>query len=356
MPQMRHSPVCILGGGPAALLSQALLRHKGVAADVVADTLTGSLTPMQVGGVRVSPVPVFVSPESALFRKLAWGPLTDADRVTTGYSPTMPGPATDEALPGSYAEFMTQRYPDAQQRLIITKKHVGPVVFQRDLPGLRRKVLAHYPAGRAAARRVGFCDGVSPYLHYLERNPGPDALLESVRAIDIARRRVTTSTHRVITYERLICTLPLMHFLALANIATSLTALSGGAQLVVASCRQAAPRNHLLYDCDVASAVHRVFIPREGFVIAQVARGHWDADTAMITTRIQQLFDFGDPPIVLKRLTIPACYPLALSDYAQRDALVDTLQGSGVTLFGRFAQWEYLDLEELNWERIECLS
>ena len=200
----------------------------------------------------------------------------------------------------------------------------------------------------------GFSAGISSYLRYVERTPNLLVVNEAVLAVDVENRRVTTNSHQV-TYDRLISTLPLLDFLALASIKTSLTTLSEGAQMVVASTRQLRRQNQLIYDCDSTSPVHPAFIPVDNIVLAQVAREHWEKDVTVITARVQELFDFDDQPVAVKRLTLPSCYPLALSDSALRDKIISDLKRSGVTMFGRLAQWEYLDLEELDWEIIECL-
>lgn len=351
----RSCRVCILGGGPAALMAEAMLRKKGVETCIVAESILGNLMPIHIGGVRVAPIPIFVSQGTYLFRQMARNPLADSDFVTTNFSPLSNCDETDEIMSGSYAEFMMQKYPDAGRRLTITKKHVGPIAFQQDLPELRRKVQAHYPPGHTPTRREGFSDGVSPYLRYLECMPSTVTIREKVLAVDIEKRCVNTNSHRV-KCDRIISTLPLLDFLALANIKTSLTIVGGGAQILVASTSNWSGRNQLIYDCDGRSPVHRVFTPREGFVIAQIARAHWGIDDLAVTTRMQSLCDFADRPTVVGRITAQNVYPLASSNFELKNEIIRDMEHAGVTIFGRLAQWEYLDLEDLNWERIECLS
>lgn len=350
-----HSSVCILGGGPAALLSQIFLRQRGIDSTVVAGSVLGGLATMQFGGVRLSPIPIFVSPASDLYRRLAWAPPADADFVTVSNSPVKSNGHVDEIHAGSYAEFMVQRYPDAQQRLIITKKHLGETAFQRNFAGLCRKVLSHHPPGHRFADRIGFCEGVSLFLHYLEREGFPDPLRGPIRAIDVDRKCVVTESHQI-TYDRLISTVPLLDFLALAGMPTSLQVSGAGARFAVVRTRGEVTPNRLIYDCDAASPVHRVFTPLAHYAIVQVAQPAWDSDDAPIARRTGELLDLDEEPEILRRLAVENCYPLAVSDYGLRDAIVSDLQQRNVTLFGRFAEWEYRDIEELNWERIGCLS
>ncbi len=351
----RHSSVSILGGGPAALLSQIFLSRNGVSSCIFAESLLGNLAPLQIGEARVAPIPIFITPGTFLAGQLALGPLLETDQIDTRYTTVVRSHADDRPRPGSYADFMTQQYADAERRLIITKKHTGQLAFERDLPGLRRKVLSHYPVGHAPTRRVGFTDGVSPFLSFVERQQRITAIDDAVVAVDVAKRCFFTRSQRV-TYDHLVSTLPLLNFLTLAGMQTSLTTVSGGAQLVVASTRNLARRNQLIYDCDSNSPIHRVFIPRDHFVIAQVSRAHWDSADLTITARIQELCQFDDLPVTIRRMTVHDCYPLGLSDYSLRDEIIGDLRRSGVTLFGRLAQWEYLDLEELEWERITSLA
>jgi len=349
-----RNSLCILGAGPAALLSQAFLREKGCNPVVVADSVLGNLKPMRYEGVRVGMVPIFPFKESELFQRIAWEPPVAADRVSVTFAPGSED-LPDAISPGSHAEFIANNFSDSRRRLILAKKHVGTGVFTRGFPELRRKVVANYPQIKRERTLVGFAEGVSFYLRYIERGGFTVSVRERVLEVDVANRRVVTNS-REIRYERLISTLPISDLVRVAGIQTGIDFVGEGAQIAVAMVREPLEPNRIIYDCDAQSPIYRAFVPRGGFVVAQVARGHWEVDPGIVAKRIEQLFGLAATPLILRRFTINNCYPLAVSDYALKDELVHHLESSGITLFGRGAQWEYVDLDELEWGRIDSLQ
>ena len=346
-------PVCILGAGPAGLLAHAFLRARGCDPAIVAQSALGNLQPMQHDGLRVGIVPIFPPEDSDLFRRMAWKPAGSSDIVTVSYVQGEEGPP-GAISPGSHADFLVQSFSDIRRRLVLASKHAGEGVFQRGYPELRRKVASTYPQARRPRNYVGFCEGVSYYLRYIER-AGLGALpVEQILGIDVAGRRVVTES-REIGYEQLVCTLPITDFLRMATLRTNLEFVGTGAQLAVGVADGPVDCNHMVYDCDALSPVFRAFVPRSGFIVAQVAQGHWRSDPGPIAGRLQQLFGLEAAPRLVRRLDIGNCYPLAVSNGAERDRLVRELEDSGITLFGRGAQWQYLDLDELDWRRIDRL-
>lgn len=348
-----RAPVCILGAGPAALLAQAFLRRKGLDPIVVAESDFGNLKPMRHQGVRLGLVPIFPRADSELFQRMQWEPSRAADRVAVSFHGGCED-VRDAVAPGSHAEFITRNFEDSRRRLVLAKKHAGAQVFTHALPELRRKVVATYCGAPRGGSQLGFADGVSLYLRYLERERCGTTVGEPVLRIDLANRRVTTPS-RDIGYDRLVSTLPMADFLRLAGMGAPLELLGGGAQIAVAKASQPIGANQLVYDCDAQTPIFRAFVPRDGFVLAQVAPGHWQADSERIAERIAQLFALRAVPQVLRRFTIDDCYPLAVSDDARRQQVFDDLERSGVTLFGRAAEWKYLDLDELDWGRVDRL-
>lgn len=346
--------VCVLGGGAAALITNELLRRKGVSCCIIASSFLGNLAPIKVGINRISPVPIFIGYDSALYEKLGFGSPSGEDFVTTEYSGVFGIIRKEDIATNSFAESVERTYQDSKKRLIITRKHLGRLPFDHELPGLNRKVQAQHNPDRRAIRRIGFTEGVSPYLKFVESAPKPHVIAEQLVQVDIKRQCVTT-INRQIFYKQLVSTIPLLEFLSVSKIPNTLQTSSAGAQIYVFEARDTNHQNSLIYDCDARSPVHRVYAPPGNFVIAQIAYEQWGANDEAIGARISDLLGREIEAVSVKKITINNCYPLALSDYQQRDEIMKTLEGSGVTTFGRLGQWEYLDLEELDWGRIECL-
>jgi hypothetical protein len=349
-----RSPICILGAGPAALLSQAFLRKKGVKPMVVGESVLGNLSPMRHEGARVGLVPIFPIQESDLFQRIAAEAPAAPEPVAITFAQGAEE-LTDAITPGSHAEFLAQSFGDRQQRLILAKKHVGCEAFTRPFPELRRKVVASYPQVKRTRTLVGFAEGVSAYLHYIERAQFSVSVPERIVKVDLAKRCIVTASSEI-RYDQLVCTLPIPDLVRLAGIAPRVAFVGSGVQTAVAAVEEPLSANRVVYDCAARSPIFRAFVPRPGFIVAQVARGEWDAASGAIATRIAELFGLAAAPRILRRFTIDNCYPLAVSDEARRDELFHQLERSGTVLFGRAAQWRYLDLDELDWERIDGLQ
>ena len=80
-----------------------------------------------------------------------------------------------------------------------------------------------------------------------------------------------------------------------------------------------------------------------------MARSSWHEPADAIAQRVRELLGFEHSPRVVSTLDTLGCYPLGVSDYSEKAQLMAMLRSHDVTMFGRFAQWEYRDLDELDW-------
>lgn len=348
-----RTSVCTLGGGAAGLLGDLFLRRMAIDSTVVSKSSYGIIAPVLSGVIRFSPVPIFINAASDLFRRMGWEQMRGADYLKVTHLDVAANDTPQATIrSGSYAEFLVERYDGAVLPLILAQKHLGPVVFTDALPEVRRKVMSHYPpaGGRGKPERIGFLNGLCPYFVYLERQPRGRIVPETVRRIDLRGHCVFTRSH-TIHYDHLIVTIPLLEFLQLAGMQTKLAVRAAGAKFVVLKTDEPLTPNVMIYDGNERSAVYRAFIPRTEIVIVQLARSSWDSSLSELTARVQELLGLAGEPRVLRHFTIEDCYPLAVSDYGLKRLIEDELHKSAVTLFGRFSQWEYRDLDELEWER-----
>ena len=91
-------------------------------------------------------------------------------------------------------------------------------------------------------------------------------------------------------------------------------------------------------------------------MVVHVAREHWYAPKSDLARRVQVLLGFTHAPKWKDCITLANCYPLGVSDYALKACIRTELEARGVLLFGRFGEWEYRDLEELDWGRCDEFS
>jgi hypothetical protein len=347
--------VCILGGGPAALLAQLLLRAKGMEAFVVGASSLGSLLPLQVGAKRINAVPIFLTEGTFWHQRLIECVGTEHMAVKLDYSPTLGTHGSESIGRNSYSQFLEQNHADSNRRLIITKKQLGPRAFVDDYPALRRKVAAHYPSEGKRPSRIGFVDGLSPYLSLLEEANAGVTLTEDVSRIDVDGRLVETPSTSV-SYRYLVSTLPLARFLRLSHIDAELVCFGAGAQILVSRSPESFQSNYVIYVCDGSSSVHRVFTPHNDIAITQVSHPSWGASTSSILERTRYLLNVDAKLESIQRFAMQDCYPLGVSDEFLLEEIVRHLETLNVTLFGRFGEWVYKDLEELDWGKIQTLA
>lgn len=343
-----HASVCILGGGPSALLCNVLLRQNGVTPLLVANAFYGMLSPFQHRGLSFTAIPVFANVDSPLYQRMR-GTDVGADPLRVHYV-DYDGP-TPNAEPDrdSYGAFLRIRYGEDSFAVGLAAKHLGPIVHSHELPELRSKVLRHYGTATPRASRLGFLEGMSPYYVYIQQHLALLELVpERIDAIDLREHTVLTSSRRI-EYDRLICTIPFAQFLALARVHSNLRVETGDARFMVLETHDDAVPNDLVYDCRSSSPVYRVFVPRRGIAVVQMARSSWHEPPDAIAQRVRELLGFEHSPRVVSTLDTLGCYPLGVSDYSEKAQLMAMLRSHDVTMFGRFAQWEYRDLDELDW-------
>jgi len=343
-----HTDYCICGGGPAALLCAALLRQKGADTLIVSPRKFGMLTPVQAGGQSVTPTPIFPWLDSTLFTDLLAGALDAPSVLRAHYWETIA--REPERCPGrgSHAEFLRGFYDDPTRATILAEKHLGAAIYVREMPEVRRKVSRHYPAKSAARQKAGYYDGLSPYYVFLRNAEIGPAVDQAVCRVAPDESLVTAGTVEI-RYRHLISTIPLWSFLGLAGMETELRSEAGGAQFVLMTSEEEAEPNLVVYDCDSGSAVYRVFTPLPRVLVVQVAHAHWKADVSLTANRVATLLRLKTAPVVERVIEMPGCYPLGVSDEPLKEGLLRSLREKGIVSFGRFAEWRYADLDDLDW-------
>lgn len=347
-----RTKLCILGGGPAALLCGRFLLDRGIDVITIAASRHGMLSPIEIDGIRFSAVPIFVDPESGLFSRLNWEGDAPQDLLKVEYVGTSESGRRKTPTPGSVAEFLTRLHDDPTRAIVLARKHMGQTIDEEDIPELREKIRRHYIMKPQRQKRLGFHEGLSPYLHYLLKRPEVAIIYDTVEKIDVANKYVAGRLNTV-HFERLISTIPLDQFLALSNFNTGLATESGGAHFALFRTDEDIEINRLIYDCNPMSETYRLFVPVRGIIIAHSARQHWYASRTSVARRVQTLLGLTEVPMWKSCLTLPKCYPLEVSDYALKECIRRELETQGILLFGRFGEWEYRDLDELDWGRCD---
>lgn len=353
----------VVGDGLTAVFAAGLLQSiGGVDASLIpapVDPARGSLRPL-VDPALV--IPVFPSLDDTWFSRhlklLAEWPPTPLDpaadllRVSHRFADSAMGahPADGTAAPGSYAEqargvSLTQAYKQFGQQLCTT----APLLE------LQAKVRRHYPNSGDRPGRVGFLRGECAYAH-LARTVGRDLAVATSRCAHINHdlREVQLEDGRRLEYDSLVfCG-------SLGSLSSSL-GVSGeelvGAPAVFMTCSIPAgglPPNCLVYDYRQDSPILRVFVPAEGRLLVQLTV-NMPIDRYEVRLALESLLDLRPGPLRGPSI-LEGAYPLEPRPAETATALNEACELGGITRFGRYAEWRYVDLHELEWERLMELT
>jgi hypothetical protein len=347
------SRVCILGAGPAAILCGRILLSRGIEAVAIGRQNLGMLRPKNIDGIEFSPIPVFIRRNSPLLARFSdkWEP--QQELLSVEYSAQKLGATAITMQPASLAAFLSRYYKEPTRALVLAEKHLGKSIFSASFPEVQQKVQRHYPDGSHRDGRLGFVQGLSPQVHLLIGHPQCEVLEDEIQHVDLSRRTVK-GLQFVIQYERLISTINLGDFLALIGRSNLIAMESGSAEMAVFRTDELIQHNSLIYDCDPLSPIYRLFIPTQGIVIAHIARERWALSSIEIAEAVQRILALRGKPRYVERLALTACYPLAVSDLIAKEQLEESLHSLGALLFGRFGEWTYRDLDELDWEKVDA--
>ena len=110
----------------------------------------------------------------------------------------------------------------------------------------------------------------------------------------------------------------------------------------------------MLYDCDYGSKIIRIFSIHDNFLMAQLNGKTYNAITVSeIKDRIQILAPDINGLEYARDLYVPMCYPLELISDQSSLKSISYLKSKNVLPFGRFGNWEYSDLHELDWSSFD---
>lgn len=343
----------MLGAGPAGLIAAELMRRAGLAVVMAGGERFGLLNPVatQFGSVNI--LPIFPARESSLARRLGLHETYQrAPAVRVDYLHEVPSPKLQPGPDGSFRDQM--RHHANGRSLALAEKQVGSALLDRPLRLLRDKITRHY--GPTTFRdRIGHVDGLSPYYRWLEARPSPLPTYPPPLAIDLRAHRIRLSAGWL-AYGTLLVTTSLPSFLALAGLSRPLRLLHQGARFQVFELGAPTPANRVLYDCDPTSPVYRVFQPLPYLVTVQLARNAWRADPHLVAARLRNRFTGTGAHRFLQHITVPMCYPLDIANPEALAGLAAELRSLQVYLFGRLAEWMYLDLHELDWDLVDAIG
>ena len=354
----RNAELCILGTGPAARICSLFLKNTPHLV-VGNGPEMGSLSTFKIQGQEVNVIPIFPVYQSSLYKEL-WKEngvkhdfleYIDFGDIANEFSRIQH--LVSDANPDSYAAryYLKSKGIHTQKNILLAYKLLGNVMFTNGLRRLSDKVTRHYGSNLPNAR-IGFINGLSAYYDKLRTIPGEE-LLEGIKEIDIDNKRVITEQCEI-SYQRLISTLNLREMMRKVRGAPDIQLISKPASFFVVKTSSPLEPHKVIYDLELDSPIYRVFTIGLNIALVQLSILHSMADVGSkpIVDRLKQFFGQQFSIEFEYSYTIEDAYPLDSSSDMELNHFMSELEGKDVILLGRFAEWEYVDLHELDYSRI----
>ena len=346
-----RTQVLILGGGVLTPVLQKVLRQENFDA-IVISKCNSNFDKVFVGNSSVNYVPILAVENSYLTERLNTGQFSNGSVKTENfYDDSTPQDSNFEIVKGSYADFIMKSTNNLNY-VASSEKLYGKVVYTDPMPEIKAKVERHYinQSRINYGKRLGFKDGLNPYSHFNDESNTIfyDDLQQVV--INMEGKFVLVNGQKIF-YDVLINTLPAPTFLKLASVEHLLTFYATSTAFVIMTSNEPLIENRLVYDCNRTSNIYRLFTPNKNAIVAQMSQLR-SVDISAALKRAKEILDIRTDLSFVEEKTLRNCYPTKISNKEEFNLLRITMQAKDVLMFGRYAQWECLDLHELNWQKL----
>ena len=340
----------IFGAGYTGLIAAYFFKQKGVNF-LIAGTGQNQLFDIKVADSLISPLPIFPVDGSTLYKDLNLESLFTPAAVSVEDSATKNCSLSDYHYEkGSFAEFIYAG-PTPEKRLALSMKHWGTSILTKPYLEIQSKINRHYLPGMSSTR-IGYVEGLSLYWHFIKKE-----MVEVVDAGTFERidypNKIFYADKVEIHYEKLISTVPINLLFDACDLKVKPVLHFEAAYFLYFTHLSSFGINRIIYDYDMTSDVVRVIGITEFILAVQLpAYKKGVADLVCIKKKLEELIPFIKEIKFEKECFFKMSYPLEpIADPAVIDSKSLLIQNS-IIPFGRFGNWEYSDLHELNWKSI----
>lgn len=347
--------ICILGNGPAARICSFLTKTPHIL--IGNRDNFGLLTKTVITNSSFNLTPIFPVYNSHLYNEL-WKDdfekhyfinyskrgniLVEFDNIQELIS---------NANPQSYVVQCLKEKQDisTKENIVLAYKLFGKIIFERELDRLLTKVKNNYD-GVKPNKRIGYVNNLSLYYDKVANIKIKNFFSDEIKKIDIKRKIVSTKTSEI-EYDKLISTIDLRDFLCKINY-PNLGLMSNSAHFCLIKTNTILPINLGIYDVEIQSPVYRLFTISKNFVIVQFTLGCQNIESSLLFPTLYKLLGQVFEIQFEYRYTIKDAYPIYTSSDTLLQQYKSELESNNIHLIGRYAEWEYLDLHELNYSKL----
>ncbi len=338
----------IVGTGPAAMIHCLHLQENGADVFMAGTGMYGQLKPVKYDeiGKPVNLLPIFPVIESDLWKRMNTDE-NSANQLTLKKINHREFKLPSNGIKNSYCNYLLEYEKNFNIPYILSFKQFGDLIFDHKLTELQKKLSRNYNAGQPKFFKAGFKNGLSPYYRYLKSHEPFPIVHEKIDNIDISNKIAFTKDVSI-RYNHLIFTEPLPNLYEYTQIRKSFGLIHGGAKFLIFNSSEKLPENHLWYCCDISSNIYRTFVPQENLIVVQLSRNSWNTNPVEVGAELQTLLKLEVKVEHLDTKTYHACYPLDVTDIDRKSEMTSYLNNHSFYLSGRFAEWRYIDLHEVN--------
>ena len=346
--------LCIIGTGPTARICSHFFKQ--IPHLLIGDHQSlGSLAKSKIDELEINLIPIFPVFDSPLYHSF-WKESVfehtfldsiDIGDISSEFNNVIQN--LNNACPTSYASTCWSKSDDIQTKknIVLAYKLFGDIIFTESLDRLYAKVERHYGL-KVPGKRIAFADNISPYYDKINEISIDNVLCEEIVSIDIEKKNIHTESSTV-RYSKLISTINLSDFFVKVTNAPDVKLISRSASFFLFKINKCVAPNKVIYDIVADSPIYRVFTINSNILIVQLSYIHRNIDSKLILGHLYKLLDQTFAVELEHYYQIKDAYPLASSSELKLQQYLSELKSKKVFMMGRFAQWEYIDLHELNY-------
>ena len=298
-----------------------------------------------------SPLPIFPVEESELYQSSLFNDVPKQEPISVSFSKLENFNHKDYQIKDkSLASFMLSN-DGIDTRLCLGLKQWGDDMLTTPFSQVQDKIKRHY-ISKGGNTRMGYVNGLSLFKYAVDKL-NPEVLdYSNLKKVDIEKKQVHTDNY-IIKYDKLISTIPIHFLLDLCNLKQDHNTNHASAYFYFFKYKDGFNANQIIYDCDFKSDILRVFSIKDNFLLAQLRSDkHGQIPREKIQKRIQKLVPNIKELEFAKELFVPMSYPVELISTPDTLDSINVLKQNDIVPLGRFGDWKYSDLHELDWTSI----
>lgn len=346
--------ICILGYGFTSLIAYKKLLEKYNHNDILIlkDVSAKDILTLEIDSLIFSPLPIFPVLESDLYNSGLFENKEHKESIKVSYTEvTNFNLKKYEIKSKSLASFMVSN-DSINKWFCLGLKQWGEDFLSKPFNQVQSKIKNHY-LSKNGNTRIGYSDSLSQYYDVVKSLNPIVTKYREILNIDYKNSLLITDSKKI-KYEKLISTIPIDKLLSFCNFNVTPDLDYFGSYFFYFRYSEGFNKNNLIYDCDFDSEILRIFSINDNFMMVQLKSiKSTGIDSTIIKNQILKLVPSIKNLKFSGELILPMSYPV--EDIADKETLnaIENISKFNLIPFGRFGEWKYTDLHELNWKKIQ---